>query len=108
MNNQVSHELENIKQMILDSVEANAIYLFGSHANGIPTEDSDYDLYVVIPDDGVRPLEAMQLIGNAIYKNQKKPIDILVSRASVFNQRKRLPTIEKTVVRDGVMLYGKN
>lgn len=108
MNSQMNHELEYIKQMILNSVKADAIYLFGSYANGTPTEESDYDLYVVIPDDGVRPLEAMQIIGNAIYKIQNKPIDILVSKVSDFDQRKQFPTIERTVVRDGVMLYGKN
>jgi hypothetical protein len=35
----------------------------------------------VIPDGGIRPIEAMQIIGRAIYNEQKKPIDILVSRA---------------------------
>jgi hypothetical protein len=78
----------------------------GSHAYGTPTPDSDFDLYVVIPDDGIRPIEAMQIIGGALYKEQKKSIDILVSRTSDFQQRKLLPTIEKTVARDGVRLYG--
>ncbi|MFZ3173162.1 MAG: nucleotidyltransferase domain-containing protein [Carboxydocellales bacterium] len=108
MNIQTSNELENIKQTILNTVEADAIYLFGSYAYGTPSEDSDFDLYIVIPDGGIRPIEAMQLIGSAIYKEQKKPIDILVSRASNFHQRKLLPTIERTVARDGVMLHGQN
>ena len=106
MNAQTSIELENIKQMILDVVKADEIYLFGSYAYGTPSEDSDFDLYIVIPDGGIRPIEAMQIIGSAIYKEQKKPIDILVSKASDFHQRKLLPTIERTVARDGVMLYG--
>lgn len=108
MNIQTSNELENIKQTILNTVEADAIYLFGSYAYGTPSEDSDFDLYIVIPDGGIRPIEAMQIIGSAIYKEQKKPIDILVSRASNFHQRKLLPTIERTVARDGVMLHGQN
>ena len=108
MNIQTSNELENIKQTILNTVEADAIYLFGSYVYGTPSEDSDFDLYIVIPDGGIRPIEAMQIIGSAIYKEQKKPIDILVSRASDFHQRKLLPTIERTVARDGVMLHGQN
>lgn len=107
MDIQTSHELENIKQLILNTVEADAIYLFGSYAYGTPTEDSDFDIYIVIPDGGIRPIEAMQIIGSAIYKEQKKPIDILVRRAGDFHQRKLLPTIERTVVRDGVMLHGQ-
>lgn len=106
MNPQTIDELENIKQIILNTVKTDSIYLFGSHANGTPSDDSDFDLYVVIPDDGIRPIEAMQIIGGALYKEQKKSIDILVSRASDFHQRKLLPTIERIVARDGVMLYG--
>lgn len=106
MNIQISNELENIKQTILNSVEADAIYLFGSYAYGTASEDSDFDLYIVIPDGGIRPIEAMQIIGGAIYKEQEKSMDILVSRASDFHQRKLLPTIERTVARDGVMLHG--
>jgi hypothetical protein len=47
----------------------------------------------------------MQIIGDALYK-EKNPIDILVSRTSDFQQRKLLPTIERTVARDGMRLYG--
>jgi predicted nucleotidyltransferase len=107
MNPQTISELEQIKQIILNTVKTDSIYLFGSYAYGTPTPDSDFDLYVVIPDDGgIRPIEAMQIIGGALYKEQKKPIDILVSRTSDFQQRKLLPTIERTVARDGVRLYG--
>ena len=103
-----SDELENIKNTILNTIDADAIYLFGSYAYGIPSEDSDFDIYIVIPDGGIRPIEAMKIIGRAIYKEQKKPIDILVGRASEFHQRKLLPTIERTVARDGMMLHGQN
>ncbi|MGE5605907.1 MAG: nucleotidyltransferase domain-containing protein [Bacteroidota bacterium] len=107
MNSQIRNELENIKQTIINTVETDSIYLFGSYANGIPSEDSDFDLYVVIPDDGIRPIEAMRIIGGALYQQQTKPIDLLVSRVSDFNQRKMLPTIERVIARDGVMLYGQ-
>ncbi len=106
MDPQTSNELEHIKQAILNTVETEAIYLFGSYAYGTPSEDSDLDFYVVIPDGGIRPLEAMQLLGIAIYKEQKRPVDILVSSATDFHQRKQLPTIERTIARDGVLLYG--
>ena len=107
MNSQIIKELENIKQIIINTVETDSIYLFGSYANGTPSEDSDFDLYVVIPDDGIRPIEAMRIIGSALYQQQTKPIDLLVSRVSDFNQRKMLPTIERAIARDGVLLYGQ-
>jgi predicted nucleotidyltransferase len=51
MNPQTMNELNQIKQIILNTVKTESIYLFGSHAYGAPTADSDFDLYVVIPDD---------------------------------------------------------
>lgn len=108
MNAQILDELENIKRIILNTIKTEAIYLFGSYAYGTPLEESDYDIYIVIPDDGPRPVEAMQIVGKAIYQEQKKAIDILVNKSSVFHQRKNLPTIERTIARDGVLLYGEN
>ncbi|MGI6588315.1 MAG: nucleotidyltransferase domain-containing protein [Peptococcia bacterium] len=106
MNMQIRNELEKIKQTILHTVETEEIYLFGPYAEGIFSEDSDFDICVVIPDDSIRPLEAMQIIGRALYQEQKKPINILVRRASDFQQRKLLPTLERTIVQEGVRLYG--
>ena len=106
MDNQTINQLEKIKLTILNKVETEAIYLFGSYAYGMPNEDSDFDLYIVIPDNSIRPLEAAQIINNAIYEDQRKPVDIIVGRASDFHTRKLLPTIERTVARDGVRLYG--
>lgn len=47
-------ELQNICQIIGNTVTADQIYLFGSHAYGTPNESSDFDLCVVIPDSLVR------------------------------------------------------
>ena len=102
-----SKELETIKQSILDTVNANEIYLFGSYAYGTPHKDSDFDIYVVIPDNSMRPIEAMQKIGGAISRKDIRAVDIIVGKESVFNQRKQLPTIERTIFRDGVKLYGQ-
>lgn len=106
MNNIIQHELDSIKNTIINIVPANEIYLFGSYAYGIPNNDSDIDIYVVIPDDGMRPLEAMQKIGFALYSEKNRSVDILVGKESRFKQRKLLPTIERTIAREGVLIYG--
>ncbi|MDD3272057.1 MAG: nucleotidyltransferase domain-containing protein [Syntrophomonadaceae bacterium] len=100
-----SKELEIIKQAILDTVNANKIYLFGSYAYGTPHKDSDFDIYVVIPDDSMRPIEAMQKIGSAISRKDIRAVDILVGKESAFNQRKQLPTLERMIFRDGVKIF---
>ncbi len=99
-------ELETIKQAILDTVRANEIYLFGSYASGTPDKDSDFDVYVVIPDDSMRPIEAMQKIGRALSRKDIRAVDVIVGKETVFNQRKGLPTIERAIARNGVKLYG--
>lgn len=106
MDMQIRNELEKIKQTILHTVETEEIYLFGPYAEGIFSEDRDFDICVVIPDDSIRPLEAMQIIDRVLYQEQKKPINILVRRASDFQQRKLLSTLERTIAQEGVRLYG--
>ncbi|MCL2766959.1 MAG: nucleotidyltransferase domain-containing protein, partial [Peptococcaceae bacterium] len=55
-------EIEAITEAIKDTVDCEKIYLFGSYAYGEPNADSDMDFYVVIPDDGERPLKVMRNI----------------------------------------------
>ena len=58
MEQRIQHELDVIVEGILQTVPAEAIYLFGSYANGTPNEDSDLDIYVVVPDIDIRPQKA--------------------------------------------------
>ena len=52
-------ELEPVCRIITETVKAEAIYLFGSRAYGIPTEDRDSDLCVIIPENSMRPADAI-------------------------------------------------
>jgi len=103
----MNQDIEKIRDIILRSVECEKLYLFGSHAYGTPGEESDYDFYVVVSDNGVRPSEATDVIYHALYKKtNKKPVDVLVKRASDFERRRSLPTLENEIARKGVLLYG--
>jgi len=102
-----SHEIENIKDIIVKTVAPERVYLFGSYAYGIPGPDSDYDFYVVVPDGSDRAATLTEDIYHALYKQTgDKPVDILVKHSSDFENRKALPTIEREVFTKGVMLYG--
>ena len=108
MNETHRREISEIVKKILSSVPALEIYLFGSFAKGIEKEDSDYDFYVVIPDDsGMREIEATHEIRYNLAGKQPRSIDMLVGMQSKFNQRKNhFATIENEVVEAGVKLYG--
>jgi predicted nucleotidyltransferase len=106
-NIQINSELAAVKDIILKTVNCERIYLFGSYINNTQQKDSDYDLYVVLKNDNENPVFAEQ----NIYKNLSKregrhtPVDILAENKSKFNGLCELPTMERKIVREGVLLY---
>jgi predicted nucleotidyltransferase len=108
MNELYRAEINDIVTSILSSVPVSEIYLFGSFANGTERWDSDYDFYIVIPDDsGMRELEASRAIRKGLRGKRKRSIDMLVGKESKFNRRKDyFYSIENEVKEKGVKLHG--
>ena len=96
---QISEEIKELQNLIIESVPTMQIYLFGSHAKGTQQNDSDYDIYVVIPDNTLRPLDATRKISMALRTARKKPIDVLVGNESRFNKFKDVYSIENEVLK---------
>jgi predicted nucleotidyltransferase len=99
-------EIAAVKDIILKTVDCERIYLFGSYAYGTPKENSDYDFYVVLINGDENPIFPVQ----RIYKNlrqikRKTPVDILAEHKSTFDDMSLLPTLERKIVREGVLLY---
>jgi len=104
----IKSDLDCIREHILQRVPAEAIYLFGSHAYGTPTEDSDLDIYVVVPDAVKQnPLRLGADILSGLYKKTQTPVDIMVGQRSVFQRRRREPTLQRQIAEKGVLLYGQ-
>jgi predicted nucleotidyltransferase len=102
-----NNEINEIVTTILSAVPALGIYLFGSFANGTANDNSDYDFYVIIPDN-LQAVESTWKITGAIPKEikKKRSIDMLVGTESKFNKYKNsLGFIESEVARTGVKLY---
>ena len=70
-----------------------------------PSEDSDYDFYVVIPDGEIRPLDALGEIYMAMRGLKRKPTDILAGTMETFERRSKQLTLERTIAKRGVVLY---
>ena len=83
------------------------IYLFGSHAWGVPTDDSDVDLMVIVPKSDERSIRRMQrahvcLIGMGFAK------DILVNTRAEFDRYRHLKAaLSHKIAESGKILYAK-
>jgi predicted nucleotidyltransferase len=103
----IRQNLDEIAQIIAQTVPVESIYLFGSYAYGTPNKDSDLDIYVVFKDElPMRELDAITAISIAIDPVKKMPMDILGLKQNRFHDRKLYATLERKIVREGVKLYG--
>ena len=94
-----------IKESILKFVPAKYIYLFGSYVYGNPTDESDVDIYVVLP-DGINNLT--ELYAKIVVDLGDKKIffiDLFLNTESIFNKRKKENIFEKTISQKGKILY---
>ena len=107
MKNQIKNELNILKNIIIETVPVKQIFLFGSYAYGTPHADSDLDLYIVLQDSAnIREIDAMKLIRKAIRDKKTLPVDVVVSKEHIFNERKNTPTLERHILQEGMMIYG--
>jgi len=100
-----SEKINLIKEAILKNVSAKYIYLFGSYAYGEPTEKSDIDIYIVIPDNSG---SISEIYGRIIVDLSDKKIffvDLLLNRESVFDKRKTENILEETIFQKGKIIY---
>ena len=101
----ISERLDAIKESVIKNVPAKYIYLFGSYAYGEPTEKSDIDIYIVIPDNSIN---ISKIYGKIMVDLSIKKIffvDLLLNRESVFNIRKNRNILERTICQKGKILY---
>ena len=106
MDAQAQYNINLIMDSVLQAVPAEAIYLFGSYAYGTPNEESDIDIYVVVPDNIESLPELQGYIREQLWGKKTKELDLLMGRSSVFNRRKNGPTLERVIAQKGTVLYG--
>ena len=108
MDTKVQEELEKLKELIINAIPVEQIYLFGSYAYGTPHKYSDLDLYVVLKDDvQMRDLDAGLQISLAIARKKSMPVDIIAKNKKDFlNRMNGRFTLEQKVTREGIRIYG--
>ena len=100
-------EIMTVKDIILHTVDCEKIYLFGSYAYNTQHDSSDYDLYIVLKNDNENSILAEQNIYRNLSKREGRntPVDILAENKNKFNNLCTLPSLERKIVREGVLLY---
>lgn len=76
--------IKRLCQQIADAFLPERIILFGSQAYGVPTEDSDIDLLVVMPYEGSHSAQAIKILNRL---NVLAPIDLLVRSPKEVRER---------------------
>ena len=100
---------ENTLHVMIDRLVAEfnpeEIILFGSHAWGSPTESSDVDLYVIVPESNERHLKLAQR-AIACLGGMNVPKDVLVrTRQEAEKYRQVYASLESQIFEKGRVLY---
>lgn len=89
---------------------AEAVYLFGSHARGDSSPDSDYDFLAIVPEsapESARSRYERHVRARALVAAQRVPKDIVVLTREEWTAELAVPcSLASTVQREGVKLYG--
>ena len=99
-------KLAEIVRRLVGAYQPERIYLFGSHARGEVTPDSDYDLMVVVPDSAPPDRRRSRLAYEVLW-GTGTGADVLVWTRDSFDNRLHLrASLPATVVREGKLVYG--
>lgn len=103
----INDEIREITKRFVEALHPEKVILFGSYAKDTYREDSDYDFFIVMPDETEDMVGATQKAYFQLYSvDTQKSVDILMNTLSKFSERSKLPTMEQEAFRDGVVVYG--
>jgi len=101
-----SELLSRISECIVESMQPEKIILFGSHAWGTPDQDSDVDLFVVVPSSDQPSYKRAR----AVYRSLRDiavPFDVIVQTREELARTVDIPSsFAHKVMEQGKVLYG--
>lgn len=98
--------LETVTRRLVAEFQPEQVWLYGSHAWGHPHDDSDVDLFVVVPDSDETPIRRSQRAHRCL-RGLRMPKDVLVETRQELDRVKELKTsLENSILARGRRLYG--
>jgi predicted nucleotidyltransferase len=100
-------ELQEVIQRLVDKLQPEQIYLFGSFARGAQIRgQSDIDLLVIVPDSNL-PRHQREARSYDTLWGLVTPVDLVVLTREEFNRTCRVKTsLASTAQNQGVLVYG--
>lgn len=96
-------EIQAFCQRVGDTFHPDKVILFGSHAAGTPTPDSDVDIAVIM-DTQRKPFWQSVEILQAVHR--KFPVDLIVKTPADFERRRQWgDPFVRDIVEHGVVMY---
>ncbi len=103
-NRALDNAIQEMVRRLVDRFDPEQIILFGSHARGTATADSDIDLLVVMPVSGSRREKQIEM--RVALHDIAVPKDIIVATPEqVARQRDIVGTIIRPALHEGKVLY---
>lgn len=94
-----------IVQKLVEVYQPKCLYLFGSYAWGVPNNDSDIDLLIIVRDSSEKPHKRIKP-AYQVLRGIKVPKDILVFTEAEFEKQAKEPaSLFYKIKRDGVKLF---
>jgi uncharacterized protein len=98
-------ELARVIERLVETLQPERIFVFGSQARGEARPDSDIDLLIVVPHSDLPPHRRDQEAYGAVGRHLV-PLDILVMTRAEFEQRRAASaSLPATVLHEGRVLY---
>jgi len=99
-------QIEQVGRRIVQGFAPERVVLFGSHAGGMPREDSDVDLLVVLPFTGNAFRKSLEILSHV---DVRFPLDVIARRPEdVGRQYDQGDTLIREALDSGKVLYERD
>ena len=101
----VNPDLSEVVRRLVEALQPDGIYLYGSRARGDASPESDYDLLVVVPTSDLPGYRRDALALKALW-GLRLPVDVIVLTREEFDCRRSVVcSLPATVIREGRLLH---